>query len=100
MIQRVKKVSVTVSGELTGAIDKGLLVFLGIGQEDTVEDLRYIVDKTVNLRIFEDGEKKMNLSVKDTGGRVLLVSQFTLYGDCRKGRRPRFFPGGAAGYRG
>ena len=90
VIQRVKKASVTVGDRLTGSIDKGLLVFLGIGDTDTEKDCTYIVDKILGLRIFEDEDGKMNLSVQDVGGSVLLVSQFTLYGDARKGKRPSF----------
>ena len=80
----------TVDTRVTGAIDRGLLVFLGAGAGDTDEDLRYIVDKVVNLRIFPDDAGKMNRSVLDIGGGVLVVSQFTLYGDVRQGRRPAF----------
>jgi D-tyrosyl-tRNA(Tyr) deacylase len=90
VIQRVSRASVTVDGAVVGAIDGGLLVLLGAGQGDEEVDLTYIVDKTVNLRIFPDDEGKMNRSVLDTGGGVLVVSQFTLYGDVRKGRRPAF----------
>jgi D-aminoacyl-tRNA deacylase len=81
---------VTVDTRVTGAIDRGLLVFLGAGAGDTDEDLRYIVDKVVNLRIFPDDAGKMNRSVLDIGGGVVVVSQFTLYGDVRQGRRPAF----------
>ncbi len=90
VVQRVKQASVTVQGRETGSIGKGLLVFLGIEDCDTKEDLQYICDKITGLRIFEDEEDKMNRSVLDVGGSVLLVSQFTLYGDARKGRRPSF----------
>jgi D-tyrosyl-tRNA(Tyr) deacylase len=90
VIQRVSRASVTVDGAVVGAIDGGLLVLLGAGQGDEEVDLTYIVDKTVNLRIFPDDEGKMNRSVLDTGDGVLVVSQFTLYGDVRKGRRPAF----------
>ena len=90
VIQRVQRAHVTVDGAVTGSIDRGLLVLLGAGQGDTEADLDYVVDKTVNLRIFPDDEGKMNRSVLDIGGGVLVVSQFTLYGDVRKGRRPAF----------
>ncbi|HET9625708.1 MAG TPA: D-aminoacyl-tRNA deacylase [Kofleriaceae bacterium] len=90
VLQRVTRAKVTVDGRVTGEIAGGLLVLLGAGQGDTEADLTYIVDKTVNLRIFADDAGKMNRSVLDTGGGVLCVSQFTLYGDARQGRRPGF----------
>lgn len=90
VVQRVTRASVTVDGEVTGAIEAGLLVLLGAGHGDGASDLAYLVDKIVNLRIFADEAGKMNRSVLDTGGGVLVVSQFTLYGDARKGRRPAF----------
>jgi D-tyrosyl-tRNA(Tyr) deacylase len=90
VIQRVLQAEVTAAGKKVGKIDHGLLIYLGIGKEDSVEDARFIADKLVNLRIFADDDRKMNLSVKDVGGAILLVSNFTLHGDCRKGRRPGF----------
>ncbi|SCJ99315.1 D-tyrosyl-tRNA(Tyr) deacylase [uncultured Clostridium sp.] len=90
VVQRVKKSSVKVDGEIVGAIQSGLNVLIGICEDDTLEDLKYIVDKVTNLRIFHDDNDKMNLSVKDIDGEILAISQFTLYGDCRKGRRPNF----------
>jgi D-tyrosyl-tRNA(Tyr) deacylase len=90
VVQRVSRASVTVSGRVTGAIERGLLVLFGAGAGDSATDLGYIVDKTANLRIFPDDAGKMNRSVLDIGGGVLVVSQFTLYGDARQGRRPAF----------
>ena len=90
VVQRVARAKVTVGDRVTGAIDGGLLVLLGVGQGDTTADLGYIVDKIANLRIFADAAGKMNRSVLDVGGGVLVVSQFTLYGDVRQGRRPAF----------
>lgn len=95
VIQRVSRANVTVDGRITGKIDRGLLVFVGVGKDDTEDDIAFIADKVANLRIFEDADGKMNLSVTDIGGSVLLISQFTLFGDCRKGRRPDFTAAGA-----
>jgi D-tyrosyl-tRNA(Tyr) deacylase len=90
VIQRVLQAKVRVSGETIGQIEKGLLVYLSVGKGDTDNDARFMAEKLVNLRIFADEAGKMNLSVLDVGGSVLLVSNFTLHGDCRKGRRPGF----------
>ncbi len=90
VIQRVTSASVKVDGELVSEIGTGLLIFLGVAHQDTETELQYIANKVANLRIFEDADGKMNLSLIDTGGSALVVSQFTLYGDCRKGRRPSF----------
>jgi D-tyrosyl-tRNA(Tyr) deacylase len=90
VVQRVSRAKVTVESRVTGSIDRGLLVLLGAGAGDTASDLAYVVDKVVNLRIFPDDAGKMNRSVLDIGGGVLVVSQFTLYGDARQGRRPAF----------
>ena len=90
VIQRVKRSSVTVNGDIIGKIGSGLLVLLGVSQEDEIKDAHYLVEKIPNLRIFEDENAKMNRSLLETGGEMLVVSQFTLLGDCRKGRRPSF----------
>lgn len=90
VLQRVSHASVTVDGRVTGEIGQGLLVLLGVGPEDGEEQLAWMVRKVAGLRIFEDEDGRMNRSVKDVGGSVLVVSQFTLYGDVRKGRRPSF----------
>ena len=90
VIQRVKSGSVAVDDKIGGSIGKGFVVLLGVNEKDTGADVLYMVDKTVNLRIFEDDNEKMNLSLLDIKGELLVVSQFTLYGDCRKGRRPNF----------
>ena len=90
VLQRVKRASGKVDGQVVGMIQHGLLLLAGFHQNDTVEVLCYMADKCVDLRIFEDAEGKMNLSLKDVAGEVLVVSQFTLYGDCRKGKRPSF----------
>ena len=90
VVQRVKSSKVTVGGKVIGQIDRGFNVLLGVSREDTVEDARYMKDKVVNLRVFEDDQGKLNRSLLDVGGELLVISQFTLYGDCRKGRRPSF----------
>ncbi|MCF7957735.1 MAG: D-tyrosyl-tRNA(Tyr) deacylase [Phycisphaerae bacterium] len=97
VIQRVLEARVEVEGHITGQIGNGLLVYLGVGHDDTQTDAKFIADKLVGLRIFADPDGKMNLSVADMGGSILLVSQFTLYGDCRKGRRPGFDAAGDPG---
>jgi D-tyrosyl-tRNA(Tyr) deacylase len=90
VIQRVKSASVMVEGERISEIRQGLLIFLGVAQEDTSNDVDYLANKIANLRIFEDKAGRMNRSLLESGGEILVVSQFTLYGDCRKGRRPSF----------
>ena len=90
VVQRVRDCAVTVGARTVGSIERGLLVYLGVGRADTPATVRTVVEKVVNLRIFPDDAGKMNRSVKDTGGAVLVVSQFTLYGDVRDGRRPSY----------
>jgi D-tyrosyl-tRNA(Tyr) deacylase len=90
VIQRVKSAEVRVENEIAGEIKQGLLVLIGVGHDDTEAKAKWVADKTAVLRIFPDEQGKMNLSVEDIGGEVLVVSQFTLLGDCRKGRRPAF----------
>ena len=95
VIQRVTKASVTVEGKVIGAIGRGFLVLVGVGDGDTKEIADKYVKKLLGLRIFEDADGKTNLSLKDVGGELLLISQFTLYADCRKGNRPSFINAGA-----
>jgi D-aminoacyl-tRNA deacylase len=90
VVQRVTRSAVTVGDTLLGSIQAGLLVLLGVAREDTEKESRYLADKIIHLRVFEDDQGKMNRSLQDTGGAMLVVSQFTLLGDCRKGRRPSF----------
>jgi D-tyrosyl-tRNA(Tyr) deacylase len=90
VVQRTKQAAVTVDGAVVGAIDHGFMLLVGITHDDTEQDARYMAEKIAGLRVFEDESGKMNLSITETGGQVLSVSQFTLYGDCRKGKRPNF----------
>ena len=95
VVQRVSRAKVTVDGELTGEIGRGILLLLGVSRADSEKEALYLLEKTLNLRIFEDSEDKMNLSLLDIQGELLVVSQFTLYGDARKGRRPSFIEAAA-----
>lgn len=90
VLQRVREASVTVEGQVTGAVGQGVLVLLGVGPEDADSEVAWLARKVAGLRIFEDADGKMNLDLRDVGGAALVVSQFTLYGDARKGRRPSF----------
>ena len=90
VLTRVKSASVTIDGQVVGQIGKGFLILLGVGPEDTEKECRYLAEKALGLRIFEDENGKMNVGLDQIGGQVLVVSQFTLYGNCRKGRRPSF----------
>ena len=89
VLTRVKSASVTIDNEVVGSIGQGFLILLGVGPEDTEKECRYLAEKALSLRVFEDENGKMNRGLEDVGGQVLVVSQFTLYGNCRKGRRPR-----------
>lgn len=90
ILQRVSRAAVRIDGQVVGQIGQGLFVLLGVGLEDTVEDARWLAEKTVGLRVFNDADGKMNRDLAEVSGALLVVSQFTLYGDCRKGRRPSF----------
>ncbi len=90
VVQRISRAKVTVENEIVGQVGKGFLVLLGVSQDDTQDDVIFMAQKIAGLRVFRDTEGKMNLSLQDVGGQMLVVSQFTLYGDCRKGRRPSF----------
>ena len=90
LIQKVSQANVKVEGEIRGSIGRGFLILLGVGQQDTVRQAEWLADKVIDLRIFEDEQGKMNLSLLEVGGEALVVSQFTLFADCRKGRRPSF----------
>lgn len=98
VVQRVNSASVAVDGEIIGKIGKGLLVLLGVCDDDTDADMKWLADKISGLRIFTDENDKMNLSLEDVSGEILVVSQFTLYGDCKKGRRPNFTGAGKPDY--
>lgn len=95
VLQRVTHASVTVGGSITGKIGNGYLLLFGVGKDDSEEDCRRLADKIINLRIFSDENDKINLSLKDVGGSILVVPQFTLYADCRKGNRPNFIQTGS-----
>ena len=90
VIQRVSRAACTVGGEVVGAIGPGMVILLAVGRSDTNDDLEFLANKIINLRIFEDADGKMNLNIRQVGGAILLISQFTLYGDARKGNRPSF----------
>jgi len=91
VVQRVERAAVAVGGKTISSIQQGLVAFVGVEKGDSTKDADYLVDKIINLRIFEDSEEKMNLSLLDTNGEFMVISQFTLLGDCRKGRRPSFY---------
>ncbi len=90
VVQRVTKANVSVEGKIVGQIEKGIVILLGVGKDDSIDDAKYLAEKIVNLRIFDGNDGKMNLSLLDVQGSALIISQFTLYGDCRRGRRPSY----------
>ena len=94
VLQRVNHASVAVDGNICGKIEKGILVFLGISDDDTEQDIKWLADKIIGLRIFEDENERMNFSLTDIGGELLIISQFTLFGNCKKGKRPDFTAAG------
>jgi len=98
VVQRTKEASVVVNEEIVGKISYGFMLLIGVTHDDTEADIATLVDKIVHLRVFEDGSAKMNLSLIDVGGQILSISQFTLYGDCRKGRRPNFMAAAKSDY--
>ncbi len=98
VVQRVKNAKVEIDGNISGEIQEGLLVLLGVCDDDTDADLKWLANKIIGLRIFSDENDKMNLSLRDVNGGLLIVSQFTLYGDCKKGRRPNFTSAGASDF--
>lgn len=98
VVQRVNRASVSVDGEICGSISKGILVFLGVSDDDTEQDLKWMADKVTGLRIFEDENERMNFSVSDIDGDMLVISQFTLFGNCKKGKRPDFTAAGKPEY--
>lgn len=98
VVQRVTGASVSVDGNVVGSIGPGMVVLVGVGKDDSEKDIAYVAEKIAGLRIFEDSSGRMNLSIRDTGGEILAVSQFTLYGDCRKGRRPSYARAGGGDF--
>lgn len=98
VVQRVTEASVSVDGNVVGSIGPGMVVLVGVGKDDSEKDIAYVAEKIAGLRIFEDSSGRMNLSIRDTGGEILAVSQFTLYGDCRKGRRPSYARAGGGDF--
>lgn len=98
VLQRVNHASVAVDGNICGKIEKGILVFLGISDDDTEQDIKWLADKIIGLRIFEDENERMNFSLTDIGGELLIISQFTLFGNCKKGKRPDFTAAGKSDF--